>query len=97
MGWVTRSENVCFEVWRFSVTLLDASVGDGIAAIAAVAGTSEEKAAQYKSAYDQVTAAMLKVFEVSDTDTASIAARVLHRCAVALRHYCANLGYFAHL
>jgi hypothetical protein len=61
MGWVTRSENVCFEAWRFSVTLLDTNVGDGIAAIAA---NSEERALNYKSAYEQVSAAMMAILQV---------------------------------
>jgi hypothetical protein len=58
MGWNTRSENVCFELWKLTIVLLDSGAGDGIAA------GPQDKAAAYKSAYEQVTAAIVKVIEV---------------------------------
>ncbi len=62
LGFVTRSENVCFERWRISIVLLD-NPNSGIvsAGVAAVA----DKASAYRSAYDQVTQAMMSVIEVS--------------------------------
>lgn len=66
MGWVTRSQNICFEVWRVSVVLLDSGFGDGIAANLNPV-SSQERAAQYKAAYDQVTTSVTKVIEVVDT------------------------------
>mmetsp|Transcript_63864 Transcript_63864/g.125748 ORF Transcript_63864/g.125748 Transcript_63864/m.125748 type:complete len:216 (-) Transcript_63864:77-724(-) len=62
MGWVTRSQNICFEVWRVSVVLLDSGFGDGIAASLNPV-SSQERAAQYKTAYDQVTTSVTKVIE----------------------------------
>jgi len=63
LGLVTRIENVCFESWRISIVLLDASVGDGIAALP-TATLQQDKAAAYRSAYEQITNTMMSIIEV---------------------------------
>lgn len=85
LGFVTRNENIYFERWRISITLLDSayqlqqgaarrlSTGNqrespGIAAAnVPVQETPLEidMVTAYRSAYDQVTKAMLSIIEVS--------------------------------
>ena len=63
LGLFTRNENVCFESWRVAIVLLDANLGDGIAALP-VAAVQQDKAAAYRSAYEQITNAMMSIIEV---------------------------------
>lgn len=61
LGFVTRSENVCFEKWGVTVVVLDATVGDGIASTNAAV----DKAEAYRSAYDQITNTIMSIIVVS--------------------------------
>jgi len=63
LGLFTRNETVCFESWRISIVLLDAGGNDGIAALA-TGNVQQDKAAAYRSAYEQITNTMMSILEV---------------------------------
>lgn len=64
LGLFTRNETVCFESWRISIVLLDAGGNDGIAALA-TGNVQQDKAAAYRSAYEQITNTMMSILEVN--------------------------------
>eukprot|EP01032_Pedospumella_encystans_P009756 gene9756-11464_t len=68
LGLFTRNETVCFESWRISIVLLDAGGNDGIAALA-TGNVQQDKAAAYRSAYEQITNTMMSILEATNTAT----------------------------
>jgi hypothetical protein len=89
MGWVTRSENVCFETWRIAVVLLDASaaVEDGIASASAAQQRLQDKTAAHRSANDQVSSSIMKVIEVSVRNASVVPSGAVCFCGAKQRPF----------
>jgi hypothetical protein len=59
-----RTESLCLERWRLSIILVNSSSTGGIAIPSYSTAENAEALLAYRSAYDQVTIAMMSILEV---------------------------------